>query len=146
MIFSDCIVFLLAKAYQKSQNHLKNRLKAIGLTPVQALVLEVLMESDALTAGEIGRRLILDNATLSGVLERMAEGGWILKQTDTEDKRVLRVFLSPKAETMRPRLVRERDEANLEILAGFSEAERLVLKQLLRNFLQKSAGEKKIDG
>lgn len=135
MSYTDCIVFLLAKAYQKSQNHLKNKLKAFGLTPVQALVLEVLMETDGLTAGDIGKRLILDNATLSGVLERMAEGQWIIKQTDPEDKRVLRIFLSPKADEMRSPLLRERDEANEEILDAFSIEERVVLKRLLKDFL-----------
>jgi DNA-binding MarR family transcriptional regulator len=125
----------LAKAYQKSQNHLKNRLKPFGLTPVQALVLEVLMESDGLTAGDIGKRLLLDNATLSGVLDRMADGQWIIKHVDAEDKRVLRIFLSSTARELKSRLAIERDTANEEIMAGFSMEERIVLKRLLRDFL-----------
>ncbi|MDA8137540.1 MAG: MarR family transcriptional regulator [Desulfobacteraceae bacterium] len=136
MSYSDCIVFLLAKAYQKSQSLLKSRLKPFGLTPVQALVLEVLMESDGLTAGEIGKRLMLDNATLSGVLERLAEGQWVNKQTDAEDKRVLRIFLSSMAREMKPRLASERDATNEEIMAGFSMEERIVLKRLLRDIFE----------
>lgn len=134
MSYADCIVFLLAKAYQKSQNLLKNRLKPFGLTPVQALVLEVLMETDGLTAGEIGKRLVLDNATLSGVLDRMAESRWISKQTDPEDKRVLRIHLSSKSRDMANRLAGERDAVNEEIMAGFSMEERVVLKRLLKDF------------
>lgn len=135
MSYTDCIVFLLAKASQKSQNYLKNRLKPLGLTAVQALVLEALLEEDGLTAGDIGKRLVLDNATLSGVLDRLADGQWIIKRTDAEDKRVLRIFLAPKAKAMEPQLVKERDAANDEILEGFSMEERIVLKRLLRDFL-----------
>lgn len=135
MGYADCIVFLLAKANQKSQNFLKNRLKPLGLTAVQALVLEALLEEDGLTAGEIGKRLLLDNATVSGVLDRLADGQWILKRSDVEDKRVLRVFLAAKAREMEPCLTRERDAANDEILAGFTMEERIVLKRLLRDFL-----------
>lgn len=133
MSYADCIVFLLAKAYQKSQNHLKTRLKPLGLTAVQALVLEALMEEDGLTAGDIGKRLVLDNATVSGVLDRMADSQWIIKQTDSIDKRVLRVYMSSKAEKMQSILVNERNAANDEIMAGFTMEERVVLKRLLKD-------------
>ncbi len=135
MTYSDCIVFLLAKAYQKSQNNLKNRLKPYGLTAVQALILEALWEEDGLTAGEIAKRLVLDNATVSGVLDRLAEGEWIIKQTDPEDKRILRIHMAPKTKTMEPQLMSERTKTNDEILSDFSMEERIVLKRLLRDFL-----------
>ncbi len=135
MSYADCIVFLLAKAYQKSQNDLKLRLKPYGLTSVQALILEVLMEEDGLTAGDIGRRLVLDNATVSGVLDRLAEGGWIEKQVDSNDKRILRIYLAPKTKTKSAELIRMRDLANTSILSGFSTEEKIILKRLLRDFL-----------
>lgn len=135
MGYGDCIVFLLAKASQKSQNLLKARLKPLGLTSVQALVLEALLEEDGLTAGEIGKRLLLDNATVSGVLDRLADGQWILKRSDNEDKRVLRIFLADRAKDLEPQLIRERDAANDDVLSGFSLEERIVLKRLLRDFL-----------
>jgi len=135
MGYGDCIVFLLAKASQKSQNLLKNRLKPLGLTSVQALVLEALLEEDGLTAGEIGKRLLLDNATVSGVLDRLADSQWIIKRSDSGDKRVLRIFLAAKAKNMEPQLIRERDATNDEVLSGFSMEERIVLKRLLRDFI-----------
>ena len=39
MPYEDCMVYLLAKAYQKAHGQLKHRLGAYGLTPVQQLVL-----------------------------------------------------------------------------------------------------------
>ena len=70
--FEDCIVFLLAKAYQKAHGNLKKRLHPYGLTPIQNLILQALQEEDGLSAGDIGKRLVLDNATLSGVLDRQS--------------------------------------------------------------------------
>ena len=133
MSYNDCIVFLLAKAYQKSQHLLKMRLKPYGLTAVQALVIEALMEEDGLTAGEISKRLVLDNATVSGVLDRMADNEWINKESDAEDKRVLRIHLSGKALELKEPLAKERDGANEEIMAGFSMDERVILKRLLKD-------------
>jgi len=131
--FEDCIVFLLAKAYQKAHGNLKKRLNAYGLTPIQYLILEALEEQDALSAGDIGKRLVLDNATLSGVLDRLAERDWIIKQTDPNDKRLLRVSLADKAKALKKKLDKEREQANEEILHALSIEEKVLLKRLLRD-------------
>ena len=131
--FEDCIVFLLAKAYQKAHGSLKKRLHPHGLTPIQYLILETLFEEDGLSAGEIGKRLVLDNATLSGVLERLAEREWITKETDSKDKRLLRIHLTGKAKSLRAELGQQREQANEEILHSLSMEEKVLLKRLLRD-------------
>jgi len=37
--YNDCIIFLLAKAYQKAHGHFRNRMFTYGLTPIQYLML-----------------------------------------------------------------------------------------------------------
>jgi DNA-binding MarR family transcriptional regulator len=130
--YEDCIMFLLAKAYQRAQGVVKKRVNSFGLTAIQHLFIEALWEEDELTAGDIGDRLILDHATVSGVLDRMEEGGWISKKTDPEDKRFIRVYLSDKARELGPTLFKERELANEEILAQLTQEEKVLLKRLLR--------------
>ncbi len=84
--YNDCIIFLLAKAYQKAHGHFRNRMFTYGLTPIQYLILEALWEEEGLSAKTIGEKLVLDGATLSGVLDRMEESGWIIKKTDLEHR------------------------------------------------------------
>ncbi len=129
----DCIIYLLAKAYQRAHGMIKERLKPLGITPLQQLIIGVLQQEDGLSAGDIGQRLVLDSATLSGTLERMLDKDWIRKDTDPNDRRVQRVYLSPKARQMEADLGLVRDEANQEILAGLSLEEKLLLKRLLRD-------------
>jgi len=131
--FDDCILFLLAKAYQKAHGDFKRRLHAYGLTPIQHLVLEALWNEDGLTAGEIGKRLIFDGATLSGVLDRLAAGGWISKKPDREDKRMLRISLTAKSKGLKPKLSAIRNRTNEDLLAGFSLEEKVLLKRLLKD-------------
>jgi DNA-binding MarR family transcriptional regulator len=131
----DCMVFLLGKAYQKAHGDFKKRLKPYGLTNMQHLVLEGLWYQDGVTASELGRSLILDKATLSGVLERMVDAGWIEKKQDAEDGRVYRLFPSVKANQMKACLVEERKKANEDLLAEFTVEERVLLKRLLRDLL-----------
>jgi DNA-binding MarR family transcriptional regulator len=131
--YDDCIIFLLAKAYQKAHGNFKNRLHTYGLTPIQHLILEALWEEDGLSAGNVGKKLVLDGATLSGVLDRLASGGWVLKKSDAEDKRVLRVFLSPKSKDLRPKLSEARDQTNEDLLKPFTLEEKVLLKRFLRD-------------
>ena len=131
----DCMVFLLGKAYQKAHSDFKKRLNPYGLTNIQHLVLEGLWYREGMTASELGKTLVLDKATLSGVLDRMVDAGWIIKKQDAGDLRVNRLFPSAKATRMKDRLIGERKEANKTLLAHFSLEEQIVLKRLLKDLL-----------
>ena len=130
--YSDVILFILSKANQKVYGIFKMRLLPYGLTPMQALVLHALYEEENLSAGELGRRLALDSATLSGVLDRMTEGGWIIKN-QKEDRRVLNISLADKSRRCREKFLRETEELNQEMLSIFSTEERLLLVRMLKD-------------
>ncbi len=63
----------------------------------------------------------------------MSEKGWIVKETDYGDKRMLRIYLSERAKNLHDQLAREREEANEEILRELSIEESLLLKRLLKD-------------
>ena len=129
----DCIIFQLAKAYQKAHGLFKKRLLPYGLTPIQHLILEALWLEDGISQKDIGMRLVLDRATLSGVMDRMVAGGWITKEQDPEDKRTLCVCLTAKGSDLKPRLSSERNQANEELLSGLNLEEKVLLKRLLKD-------------
>lgn len=131
--YEDCIIFLLAKAYQKAHGNFKRHLLPYGITPVQHLILEALWVEEGLTASEIGKRLVLDNATLSGILDRMSEKGWVLKATDDTDKRFIRIYLTDKAKKLKPSILAEREKSNEEILGRLTLEEKVLLKRLLKD-------------
>jgi DNA-binding MarR family transcriptional regulator len=63
----------------------------------------------------------------------LAEGGWITKGTVDEDRRFLQLHLSEKARGLICNLVKERDEANREILGGLRLEEQILLKRMLKD-------------
>lgn len=131
----DCTIFLLAKAYQKAHGRFKEVLKPYGLTNLQHLVLEGLWYDAGQTAAELGKLLIMDKATLSGVLDRMAEAGWIEKRPDPGDRRVVRLFTTDRADDQKAELIELRKQANTELLARFSMEEQVLLKRMLRDLM-----------
>ena len=131
--YDDCIIFLLAKAYQRAHGNFKKRLYTYGLTPIQHLILEALWREDGLSTGDVGKKLVLDGATLSGVLDRLAAGGWVLKKSDMTDKRVQRIFLTTKSRDLKPRLSEARNQTNEDLLRPFTLEEKVLLKRFLRD-------------
>lgn len=131
--YDECVVYLLAKAYQRAHAIAKRRLAAYGLTPVQQLVLAALNEEDGVSSGDLGKKVSMDPATLSGLLERMAEGSWITKESDRDDKRFLRIYLTGHARSLLPKITEERYKANEEILQNLSLEEKVLLKRLLKD-------------
>ena len=131
----DCTIFLLAKAYQKAHGRFKKDLKPFNLTNMQHLVLEALWYQEGLTAAELGKFLVLDKATLSGVLDRLAEAGWIKKAPDPDDGRVVRLYTAEKADGMKAELIALRTAANEKLLSDFKPEEQVLLKRFLRDLM-----------
>jgi len=131
----ECLIFLLGKAYQKAHSDFKKQLKPYGLTNLQHLVLEGLWYKEGLTASELGKALVLDKATVSGVLERMEEASWIIKRSDPDDRRAHRLYPSEKAMEMKDELIDIRRKSNDALVSGFSSEERILLKRLLRDLI-----------
>jgi DNA-binding MarR family transcriptional regulator len=129
----DCTFFILAKAYQKAHRQFKQLLRPYALTNLQHLVLEGLWHQQGVTATELGKLLVLDKATLSGVLGRMLDSGWIRKDRNPEDGRVFRLYTTQKADALKDELIVLRVAANGNLLSGFSPEEKALFKRLLRN-------------
>ena len=69
-------------------------LKPLGLTYTQYIVFLVLWEKDGITVGELCDRLMLDNGTLSPLLKKMQQAGYIEKKRNGLDDRVVLVTLT----------------------------------------------------
>jgi len=131
--YEDCFVFLLAKAYQRAHGLFKKKLLPFGLTPVQHLILSVLADEGPLSPAEISERTVVDSATLSGVLDRMAEAGLIKKEENPEDRRSIRASITSKAKGMKEMLAEQRKAVNEELTRALSLEERLLLKRILKD-------------
>ena len=75
-------------------------LKPLGLTYTQYIVFLVLWEKDEVTVGEICDRLMLDNGTLSLLLRKIKQNGFIEKRRSSKDDRVVLVTLTEKGRSL----------------------------------------------
>ena len=78
-------------------------LKDLGLTYTQYIVFLVLWERDGITVGELGKRLYLDNGTLTPLLKKMEAAGLLTRSRDKADERVVLVTLTEAGRKLKER-------------------------------------------
>ena len=76
-------------------------LKPLGLTYTQYIVFLVLWEKDGQPVGEIGEKLLLDNGTLSPLLKKMEQAGYVRRERSREDERVVVITLTEEGRALR---------------------------------------------
>lgn len=72
----------------------KPLLETLGLTYPQYLVMLVLWEQNGLTVSSLGERLGLDSGTLTPLLKRMEQTGFLTRQRSAQDERRVEIFLT----------------------------------------------------
>ena len=76
-------------------------LQELGLTYTQYIVFLVLWEGDGIPVGELGRRLYLDNGTLTPLLKKLESAGYLTRSRDKDDERVVTVTLTESGRALK---------------------------------------------
>ena len=78
-------------------------LAPLNLTYPQYLAMLALWETDGLSVGDLGRRLSLDSGTLTPLLKRLEQAGWVTRTRDAADERRVLVTLTKSGCALRAR-------------------------------------------
>src|SRR5262249_46674975 len=113
----DCISFLVGKAAQQISRRAREKLAEWQVTPSQYAVLKVLWGQDGQSGGFIGSRLVIDSATITGVIDRLEATGLLTRRSDDDDRRVHRLFLTARGRDLRKPLDAAMDQLNAEVEA-----------------------------
>ncbi len=132
MEFRSCINYLLTVAQREVNQQISTRLDAYDLTSVQYGVLNYLWEHQTGTPKELAQTLMVENSTISGILDRMQKKGLIDRQTDPNDRRSVRVVLTHSGNALKEEVLHTVDELNAVVLKDIEPAKREILLECLR--------------
>ena len=79
----------------------KPYLDELGLTYTQSITMMVLWEHKAMTVKALGQELYLDSGTLTPLLKKLEEKGFVTRRRSELDERNLIVTITEKGEEMR---------------------------------------------
>ncbi len=110
-------------------------LAELDLTYTQYITMMVLWEEKKVITRHLRERLFLDSGTLTPVLNRLFEKGYITKERSAEDARDLVVSITKEGEALRERALTVPEQVGC-CLSGIKDPERLVrLGELLHEMM-----------
>src|SRR5699024_8903212 len=86
------------------QRRLRTAFQESGLTPPQLMVLHYLFQHDSRNVSDISGHLRLAASTVSSILDRLERNGFVFRERDKTDKRIVKIMLTPKANEIKDTL------------------------------------------
>src|SRR5437868_13817993 len=108
------------------------RVRGLGLTRSQWLVINRLHRRPGATQSELAEMLEVEKATAGRMVDRMEKKGWVLRRPDAADRRVNRLFLTAEADLIQVQLAQIADRTVDDALALLSPAETDQFSELIR--------------
>jgi DNA-binding MarR family transcriptional regulator len=91
------------------------------VTPTQYAVLKVLWEQDGLSGAQLGGRLLIDSATVTGVADRLQTAGLLERRPHGEDRRIHSLYLTGPGRALQAPLDAAMDQLNDEVACEMGE-------------------------
>jgi DNA-binding MarR family transcriptional regulator len=129
----ESLDFLLAQICRLKHARVHTLMEALGLYRGQPKVLRALWEQEGLTHTELAKRVHVQPATITKMLQRMEKSGFVQRKADLEDHRVSRVYLTQAGRAVQSDVQQVWRKLEQEAFAGFTMEERVLLR---RFFLQ----------
>jgi MarR family transcriptional regulator for hemolysin len=118
------IGYVLSDVARLMRTVFDRRVREIGLTRSQWLVLSRLHRRPGASQSELAEMLELDRASAGRMLDRMEKGGWVERRADAGDRRVNRLHLTPDAQRVHTEMWQIAEATVDDALATLSATER----------------------
>jgi len=130
---------LLAQVCRMSGHRLRGHMEKIGLHRGQGFALIHLWHNDGMSQRDLARSMHISPASVTNMLQRMERDGWIERERDETDQRVVRVHLTEKAQKTRIQAKRVFQEMEDALNAVYTAEEQSTLKRLLTKLYENFA-------
>ena len=133
MAAEDRLIFLISKVDQKLILNLQKALsqKGMEVTPIQVMLLFFLQKNDGSSLTQISQGLMLENPTVTGLIDRLEKSGYVKRSDHPNDRRVYLVYLTEKGNKAAKKALPIVKKLNEQIKEGYSEREVENFKKVL---------------
>lgn len=125
------VCFDLGLAARRVQRFYERALAPYGLTAGQFLALSALWLQDGLKFKELAERLAIEGPTLTGLLDRLERAGYVRREDDPDDRRSIRVWITPAGWEVRPSAAAAIESLEAQLRQPFSDEEFAVFSRVL---------------
>ena len=128
--------YLLGQANHALYKDFDVHVRAAGLTSIEWRVLATLHDGEPLTISQLAREVLSKQPTVTKLVQRMADQGWVALHADAADQRRTLVKVTPAGRRLVKPLVEAAREHESRILRSLGATEKAALRKLLEKITQ----------
>tara|TARA_B100000678_G_C18099815_1_gene458299 strand:- start:220 stop:669 length:450 start_codon:yes stop_codon:yes gene_type:complete len=136
--------YLLSDSSRLLRRAFDERVRGLGLTAAQARLLLSMVKFPDENQSFHADRMEMEAITLTRMVDRMEEAGWVERLPDLSDGRARILHLTPKSHGIVARLQERIAELMTDMLAGFSQGETQDLNRLLGKIADNLSAEREV--
>jgi len=139
MAMEDRFIFLISKVCQKLIINLQKAFSESGVevTPIQVMLLFFLQKNDGSSLTQISQGLMLENPTVTGLIDRLEKLGYVKRSDHPDDRRVYSIYLTEKGKKVANKALPIVKRLNDQIKEGYSREEIENFKKVLMGAFNK---------
>mgnify|MGYP000932518918 CR=1 FL=1 len=103
-----------------------------GLSQTKANVMLLLYENEALALWELGEKLLVSRANITGLMDRLSKSGLVTREVNPLDRRSLTAKLTPKGKKLIEEIIPLLKDFTEKVFSPLSESEKEQLIKLLQ--------------
>ena len=133
MAVEDRLIFLISKVCQKLIMNLQKTFSETGMeaTPIQVMLLFYLKKKEGSSLTQISQGLMLENPTVTGLIDRLEKSGYVKRSDHPNDRRVYLIYLTEKGNRVADKALPIVKRLNKQIQEGYSKGEIENFKKVL---------------
>jgi DNA-binding MarR family transcriptional regulator len=139
MTVEDRLIFLISKVCQKLIINLQKAFSENGVevTPIQVMLLFFLQKNNGSSLTQISQGLMLENPTVTGLIDRLEKLGYVKRSDHPNDRRVYLVHITEKGNKVANKALPIIKKLNEQIKEGYSKGEIEDFKKVLMGAFNK---------
>ena len=131
----DYLLYLLARASHVVSAEFHTILRRVGVSVPVWRVLATLSGSPGETVSGLAESCLLQQPTMTKLLDRMVRDGLVKRLPAARDRRVVRIQMTPRGEAVVNELLEGAKKHEAEVLARHPELDSMAIKDLLRGMI-----------
>jgi DNA-binding MarR family transcriptional regulator len=90
----------LRRIFKATQDYSFEVSDKFGITGPQLWALNTLSKNEGLPLGELSKKMYLRPSTITGIIDRLEKRGYVVRNRDQRDRRVVRILLTSKGKRL----------------------------------------------